>query len=740
VPTIAVVQDGTELARQTDADISGCFEECVALLSDDGTAFDLRVFTDESTRFLLDAINPREYACIVIASNALNSGQVERAMHQRDQDLRRYVRAGGGLVVLHQVLESLSLVLPEELCPQVAPRKSRRGADKTTAGDPDDVMLHYPGQVDLARFVDGGFSTGPPSLFYRALPARGLPASLKPVLSYSDEVLLARTYDYAPERVVITTLPLDWQRATELLANAIRFAALGFPRRLVWLERAITRRRLLVRWLATDGAASVRVAPDGADPLGSTERWLLEHVDVAVVPPGLFDVTADRSEVRGFLANGGTLVSTDDVTSRPGSEVTALVGAYTERTQARRLYAELRAGRGWDSVEDAFKLRNVVAAVAMLWANPPNRTAAAVSVEELARLGGDVRLRLRDRRHREDLSSSIAHVQTLAFLRGDKPVDADLVDWMVQDPRCQRFDVGLQVRAVTAVAQHRPDPEFLSAVAASLASDSVAVALPAVVRVLDALAVLAQAGRLDPDPAAAVQVAERVCQILEDQPPDVHDGWLSIEATVDVVRGLIALLGQLPQHERELTARVADLLGTAGTALRRALSDYRRDTNAVSWLARVTHAVVIIDRTFPLGLQRLATLDWPETVDPGISAAGERSLLEQLAVENKQLRDREVGWKQSELAARVGRGTATLGVTAILAVPLLYLLAKVGWASVWKLLGNLAIVLTLVLGLVAGAFTLLTRWHLLARPAEKVRDWIAGTVPYLSQLSKLGEK
>jgi len=744
VPRFAVIQDGTELARQTDADITGCYEECSELLSADGTPFAVTVFTDEAVGFLLDRIDPGEYQCLVIASNALNSGQVEQAVERRKTELRRYLDRGGGIVVLHQATESLAAVLPEDLCPDIVDRASERGrdsADSAVPYDADDVLLHYPATVAVDRFFDGGFAVGPPSLFYKDLRAESLPETLKPVLVYGDEVLVARTYDHVPERVVVATLPLDWQRAVDLLSNAIRYAALGGPRRLVWRQEGASRRQMLIQWLSLDGGASVRPMPGEGDALGPTERWLLENVDMVVVPPSCIDAVKPREEVHRFLDLGGTLLSTDDVAERSGSEVRAFVGAYTERLLATRLYGELRAVRGWEAVDFAFELRNIVTALAFLATNPANRTRAAVSTEELKALKEAVRERLRDERHREDLSSSIAHVQSLAFLSGDTPVDHELLDWMAGDPRRERFDVGIQIRAVTALGLRRPDPGFADAALQALRDQAEPASLAPVVRVLDAVAVVDQAGMFEGDHDVVRELTELVCDLLEQQPPEPGVGWLSVEATADVTRGLIALLNWLPVEDTDLAARVTDRVGAAITVLRQAFRRYERNRKAVAWLARLTHAVVLVDRRFPIGLQRLASLEWPGTSPEEMATGGaERSLLEHLAVENKTLRDRENEFEDAQLAARIGRGAATLGATAAVAVPFVYVLVQVGFESIWALLGNVTVLLTALLGIVAGLFTLLGRWHLLAGPAVKVLDWIGEAVPLLSGLSKLRRK
>jgi hypothetical protein len=755
VPRIAVIEDGTELARQTDADITGCFEQCCSLLSADGPTFSAQVFTDEAAGYLIERVNPDEHACLVVASNALNSGQIERALERRRAQLRSYVDRGGGLMILHQMTESLAAVVPDELCPVIADRASKRGEHVATAYDPGDQLLHFPVPVPLARFVDGGLP-GPPSLFYKAMPAHGLPTTLKPVLAYGDEVLVARTYDHVEQRVVIATLPLDWQRAVELLANAIRFACLGRPRRMVWRESAGARRSMLMKWLSLDGGASIRPAPSDGQDLGPTDRWLLEHVNVTVVPPTRFDAARRRDEVRGFLGNGGTLLSMEDLSSDVASQVTALVGAYTERQLAARLYGELRAVTGWDAVDYAFELRNIVTAVALLWENPANRTAAAVSPRELAWLVGGLRERLSDDRHREDLSSSIALLQTLAFL-SERAVDRKLYAWMDGDPRRSRFDVGLQIRAATALARRQPDPGFADAALDALRVRPNTASFAAVVRILDALAVLDQAGLLVAEPGTVADLTAQLCGLLEDEPAEPGVGWLSVEATADICRGMVAVLSRLPEDATDLASRAADQVGTASSILRQALRRYERNRKAVAWRARVTHAIVLIDRHFPIGLQRLASLDWPEPPDSDSSeaptgtlpagdaaavaaTAGDRSLVEQLAVENKVLRDLERQCRDARLAAQLGRATATLGTTVLIGAPFVYLLLRIGFASPAALIGNITVVTTMLLGIVAGVFALLRRWYLLAGPAMRIHDWIGRTVPMFSGLSQLRRK
>ena len=70
---------------------------------------------------------------------------------------------------------------------------------------------------------------------------------------------------------------------------------------------------------------------------------------------------------------------------------------------------------------------------------------------------------------------------------------------------------------------------------------------------------------------------------------------------------------------------------------------------------------------------------------------------------------------------------------AIITAPLIYALVRIGFASAGQLIGN-TVLLTALVGVIAVGLALLHRWHLLARPAVRVLDWITATIPVLSWL------
>jgi len=759
VPGIALIQDGTEVARQWIADVAAVFERCCRSLSEYGVEeFALSIFTDEDAVYLLDGLDRDEWACLVFASNALLSGQIEGTLERHRASVHRYVAGGGGVVVLHQWRDSLAPLLPAELLPPTVERDWSRTPTVLRADDEHDVLLHYPFPVDWRKLrdVEDAGPRGTPSLFFKALDRGKLPGAMKPVLSGDgDEVVISRAGDHVRARVVVATAPLDWHAArpgqeepmAALLANAVRYAALGPPKRLVWRRAEGVSNQLLIRWLGIDGAAAALPAPPEERPLTETETWLLTAVDLFLLPSERLAWAEATPEVRRFLAQGGALVAAAD-TASGGTRVTAVVGRHEERALATRLYAELRAVEGWRKVDYAFELRNVVRALRFLWGTDdaePNRSQpAAISPRDLADLAPVIRReRLALAKHREDLSSSIALAETLSYLLTDPTEGAGDVAWLADEGAKRGGDLALQIRAVLALpAQTALDGFLAAAVEAFAAADSLA----AVVRILDAVAVLDEAGLLPEDAVNATRLAELACDFLDRTPATREHGWMSVEATGELTRGLVALHALLGSERPDVAARVIGHVATGATALRQAVRRYERNWKGIAWLACIVHAVIIADRAFPIGLQRLASLEWPDpTAADAVSARTERSLLQQLALENEKLRVAESDLRteladehRQHLAARIGRGAATLVPVALLGLAVWAVVDQVGWDTPAGLVALLAVALSLAATLLSAAFALLEYLDLLAGPAPRILGFFVERVaPNVEKAGKL---
>lgn len=766
IPKVALIQDGTEVGRQWFGDVVGHLQRCCDRLSDGRFVHvSLHVFTDDDLAFLLDGLSREEWQCLVFASNSLNSGRIEQELHAGRADLAAFIASGGGVVVLHQVRPSLAPVLPPGIEPGIHPRTCPRGEAKTVAPDPDDVLLHFPQTVDWSSLGDlpGAEVAGAdgvarpvelPSLYFMALgPA--LPANLKAVMTVGGDIVMARTADHLTERIVVSTLPLDWQERrkgqgdvlSNLLTNAIRFATAGVPQRLIWKEPGTTSNELLMRWLTLDGATAIRPAPQGE--IDATDRWLLSKVDVLALAPERIESAAWRAEFSAFLANGGVVLTTSPDAELPASRVVGLVGRYQQRTLAGQLTGELRAVEGWQNIDSAFDIRNIVSAVSFMWNEGVSRLdEARIDPHGLEQLDVLIGERLLDERHREDLGSSIALAQTLAYLRAPESVPAELVDWMETASRGRPFPVELHVRAVLAVARRVPDPTFVSDATAAMAAASAGLASAAsVVRLLEAVAVLDQAKLLEAAEAEAAALGAMACEAL-DRFEVPERGWISVEATAHITLGLAALY-RIVHTRGEQRTQLAAHVATGAAALNRARGSYARTPKGVAWLARLVHALIVVDQSFPLGLQRFATLPWPD--QPGLVTASrlQRELTQHLALTNERLRDErrqleerlaatEQAVAEERLAARLGRATATLVPAGVLLLAAWAVVVAIGWKSVNGLVANLTVLTSVLLTVAAFVFSVLARRHLLAAPADRLREWVATKgLPAATSLGKL---
>lgn len=766
IPKIALIQDGTEVGRQWFGDVVGHLQRCCDRLSDGRFVhFSLHVFTDDDIGFLLDGLSLEEWQCLVFASNSLNSGRIERELEKGRSSLESFIVAGGGVVLLHQVRESLAPVLPAGLEPGLRGRTCPRGEGRTAAPDPDDVLFHFPTTVEwsgLRDLQDGdpsgsGGRVSPvelPSLYFMAL-GPVLPAKLKTVMTVGGDVVMARTYDHLTERIVVTSLPLDWQERragqghvlSSLLTNAIRYATAGIPQRLVWREPGTTRNELLLRWLSLDGATAIRPAPQG--DIDVTDRWLLSAVDVLAMAPERLESEEWREEFRAFLANGGVLLTTSPDAALPASRVVALVGRHLQRDLATLLTNELRAVEGWEQIDSAFDIRNIVGAVSFLWHEGMSRLdEACIDPHGLPELEALIKARLMDENHREDLGSSIALAETLAHLRDPEPVPDELVDWMDHASRGRPFPVELHVRAVRAVALRAADPAFVADATAALTAVAAGLASAApVVRLLEAVALLDQAKQLQATEAQAVALGSLVCGVL-DRFEVPERGWISVEATAHTTLGLIALY-RVVRTQGDERIRLAAHVATGAAALNRARGSYSRNPKGVAWLARLVHALIVADQSFPLGLQRFASLPWPDR--PGGAGASRlhRELAQHLALTNEQLRvehrqletqlaETERAVVDQRLASRIGRATATLVPTGVLLAAAWVVVAAIGWKSINGLAANLTVLVSVLLTVVAFVFSVLARRHLLAAPADRVREWVVNRgLPAATSLGKL---
>jgi hypothetical protein len=700
VATIAVVYWGTEAARHRYADLPAWLRDVRTLPSTRGLQFD--AYADSEADYLLDGIDPRDYSCVVFASNALKGDAVQEAVARHATDLDSYAERGGGLVVLHQYIEpdDLSRLFPflrDEYRLALQASVDVRGAAVPIAVNSEDILLRFPAATP-AGGSGSERGTGPRPLHWRTLDGTALGATFLPVLTSGKEgaPILARTLAGARRRVVVSTVPLDWHDQRALFVNAVSYAARGEPAR-VWLGAAGDHR--LRSWLDADGRTveATRASKDSS-------TWALSRAHLLVVPQGDdLDKLASRPEMLAFFERGGIAVTSRSPV-KAGSKFEALVGQPLDRDLIDRVAAELRA-TAWEGPFEPYGRRNVVSLLKLLNDLHATWTGLTLDTTRLTHVREVVIEQLRSRETRRDVGSSVAHAHVLGFVEsGDF---SEHVAWL-SDQNEPSEDVKLQIEAVRRVARREPASAWLERAAAwadrSLPgrdgeepSPPLGTARPAssshrghtrhagdgqevgrLVRVFDTLAVLARLGLLPRDVAPSVTLAERCCDVLESHGLDPRTGWFSRSTTADLACGLAALF-ERNLRGTEVAVRVEALLAEAAVYLRGALTGYRRTDRGLGELCRMVEALLVIERASPLAIKHFVRAEWPQD-DPSVdsSAADELSLARALAHEVDRIRVENERLAESARAARSGQFLGAAVAAALVAVVLVLSLRQRG--------------------------------------------------------------
>lgn len=232
---LALIQNQSEMAHYGYADAQ-------PMLTDLG--YSPTLFTGHNLHLLPTPLKDH-FDALVIASNAMNDRLVFEQLVDGPLrgDIESFLLAGGGVVCLHQLgLARLDrepkLPFLPDLLRSVAPtrRPPNERATDGNLGVPPGVAGHvlvvYPNHVDAAALqsMSRGFR-GLPGVYWHYWS--GIDLARWDVLVVDERrreavrplVVVSKESD--PGRVVLSSLPLDWQRGRELLENIVVYAAEG---------------------------------------------------------------------------------------------------------------------------------------------------------------------------------------------------------------------------------------------------------------------------------------------------------------------------------------------------------------------------------------------------------------------------------------------------------------------------------------------------------------------------------
>lgn len=351
---LVVISDPLESGRQIHADGGDFLRGVVSRHADLG---DVKLVspTEDEVAHELDALDPAETAAVIFETNSLRHPDsiVARAVRQRTPKLSEYLAGGGGVLVLHQYVLDRPVL---ELKTDTVAFRAHEGTVLPLHTDRMRSVLEVPHRIDETSRPPSAESSQIGSLVsWLALDSDQLAGCDVVLRSAQGLPLLAVSSTEVEGRLAVSALPLDWHRWSDLLANAVRYVALGDPRVLVWSDDG-QYEPTIERALAAGVALRARHRPTtGVDRLSPAP---VLHIDV----PGSRSMPAGmRSTV---LSRGATVLapSARDRAANDTVSYTVHIGSAGYRYAQAALSTLAAADDDLIRTRDPYLLRNVTLA------------------------------------------------------------------------------------------------------------------------------------------------------------------------------------------------------------------------------------------------------------------------------------------------------------------------------------------------------------------------------------------
>jgi hypothetical protein len=246
---IAVLQNQSESLRAGYADVARNFSTQLEL---DG--YEFTPFDGSNVRTLFETVSPHylaTYDAIFISTNAASDEKTRTALARHTQLLDEFLRSGKGIYLGYQKKmsagldgASTSMLLPEPYHVQMRNRPesetdsgaglisiSPRSAHSVGAF----LLLSSPFEVSEDLIMTHCRENDFKAHVYRAVLVPTNEAAFETVLedrSYGDvrRLLLVNRSSLMGERIVVSTVAVDWENHRRLLTNIIKYLAEGAPR------------------------------------------------------------------------------------------------------------------------------------------------------------------------------------------------------------------------------------------------------------------------------------------------------------------------------------------------------------------------------------------------------------------------------------------------------------------------------------------------------------------------------
>lgn len=243
--TLALVQNQSEMAHYGYADCRALFDEF---------GYKPILYTAQNIERLSNDLLTRNFDSVVLGSNALNDKTIREVVYSNGfaSNLKQFLLDGNGLVVLHQLriaqqagrgdTDGLLSFLPVRYPIRLSVRPKEESATHGQLSESDGAARHfslvYPQQVALndvnTRSVSGTSLKGLYWHYLEHVNEVEWDTVVHDIDAGGKRSLVTVTKETEPYRIVISALPLDWQRQADFLGNLCLFATEGSHRTAIY--------------------------------------------------------------------------------------------------------------------------------------------------------------------------------------------------------------------------------------------------------------------------------------------------------------------------------------------------------------------------------------------------------------------------------------------------------------------------------------------------------------------------
>jgi len=244
---VAVIQNESEMQRTGYANVITKLQKDIKV----NYSFELYTVVNISDLFEKGQNHLSQYDSLIITTNATSDKPVYDKLVKNKKEIETFIEKGKGIFIASQkkLGKNNSIekhtegtdFLPDKYDFCTVPRtEASSGEGKISFFDKTEILLKYPEQIDENKINQKCESNPFMKHFYRSLIQPVEKITYTPILvdnSYQDEnnklvlrnLLMKNAFPEHGERIVISTIAIDWEYHKQLLKNIITFITEGLP-------------------------------------------------------------------------------------------------------------------------------------------------------------------------------------------------------------------------------------------------------------------------------------------------------------------------------------------------------------------------------------------------------------------------------------------------------------------------------------------------------------------------------